>query len=124
MWRGIRWDTLGVGLHECSAAMPPPYYAHSGRRPDFGDWQPLADHLRNVAEVARELTRRACPHDPDLAATAYAAGLLHDLGKYRPQFQLMIRGVPVQKETTYHKQAGAAKAFDARNSPAAFAIAG
>jgi CRISPR-associated endonuclease/helicase Cas3 len=70
------------------------------------------------------LARAACARDQVLAATARAAGLLHDLGKYRLGYQQMIRGVPVQKELTYHKQAGAAKAFEGRNAPLAFAIVG
>src|SRR5215813_12840423 len=96
------------------------FFAHSGTRPDHSDWQWLAEHLRSVAELARCLAHRACPHDPDLADAAFASGLLHDLGKYRPEFQLMLRGTRVQRERTYHKQAGAAKAFQARNGPVAF----
>ena len=30
------------------------YYAHSTDRPDRADWQPLCEHLREVAELARE----------------------------------------------------------------------
>ena len=91
------------------------YYAHSGERSDYGDWQSLRDHLRQVAELARRFAVEACPDDPALAEAAFAAGLLHDLGKYRPEFQQMIRGIDVQKERTYHKQAGAAKAHAARH---------
>jgi CRISPR-associated endonuclease/helicase Cas3 len=49
--------------------------------------------------------------------------LLHDLGKYRPEFQKMLRGGP-KGEQTRHKQAGAAEAADGKRLDVAFAIAG
>src|SRR5262245_58632154 len=110
-----------------------PYYAHSspiaGQGPP-ADWQLLADQLVGAAKLARQFAVDACPHDPTLADTAHAAGLLHDLGKYRDEFQLMLhccaRGVPlpVPREDTYHKQAVAAKAAYANCLEVAFAIAG
>ena len=100
------------------------YYAHSGDKSDFSDWQPLRDHLHEVAKLARHFAEAACPNDPVLADAAFAAGLLHDLGKYRVEFQQMIRKIPVQKEKTWHKQAGAATAAFANAEPSAFAIAG
>jgi CRISPR-associated endonuclease/helicase Cas3 len=101
-----------------------PFYAHSGRKADYSDWQLLADHLRRVARLARARAGRASPGDASLALAADAAGLLHDLGKFRPEFQRYIRNLPVPREKTYHKQAGAAVAADARHWPLAFAIAG
>jgi CRISPR-associated endonuclease/helicase Cas3 len=67
-----------------------PYYAHTAeladgtRDPDKSKWQHLADHLRNVAELAATF---AAPMGPEAAAEARLAGLLHDLGKYQPDFQ-------------------------------------
>ncbi len=67
------------------------YYAHTADGPDgkplpekSGKWQPLAAHLRNVAELAAKF---ADPMGPDAAAEASVVGLLHDLGKYQPDFQ-------------------------------------
>lgn len=66
------------------------FYAHTAehpdgtRDPDQSKWQPLADHLRNVAELAATF---AAPMGPEAAAEARLAGLLHDLGKYQPSFQ-------------------------------------
>jgi len=52
------------------------------------DWQPLPTHLVNVADKARKFADAF-----DLGEEAYIAGLLHDLGKYRIKFQLLIRGL-------------------------------
>jgi CRISPR-associated endonuclease/helicase Cas3 len=100
------------------------FFAHSGDKSDHSDWQLLAEHLQRVAELARFCMADAVPSQPKLAELASAAGWLHDLGKYRDEFQQMIRGIRVQKEMTWHKQAGAARAFDVKNAPIAFAIAG
>ena len=100
------------------------FYAHSGHKDDNSDWQLLNDHLRGVASLAKGFAEVARPGDPTLSGAAFAAGLLHDLGKYRPQFQQMISGLHPRNEKTHHKQAGAAKAADAQNIPVAFTIAG
>ena len=99
------------------------YYAHSGRQPDLSDWQSLADHLRGVANSAVAMMQSANAAEP-FCRSANLAGLLHDLGKYRPEFQQMIRGGSPPRERTYHKQAGAAKAYFLGDIPVAFAVAG
>lgn len=65
------------------------YYAHTAEDPNgnplpesSGKWQPLAVHLRNVAELAAKF---AGPFSA--SEEARLAGLLHDLGKYQPDFQ-------------------------------------
>lgn len=62
--------------------MPKKFYSHSlpGRPPE--EWQPLEEHLRNVAEMARGFAEPFGGGD-----WAYVAGLLHDLGKYSIGFQ-------------------------------------
>ena len=58
------------------------YYAHSldGEPPE--KWQPLEEHLKNVAEMAAEFAR---PFGGE--KWARLAGLWHDLGKYSDAFQ-------------------------------------
>jgi CRISPR-associated endonuclease/helicase Cas3 len=102
------------------------FFAHTHESQDQpGDkWQPLSVHLRQVAVLAEQYASRITTADSSFARSAWLAGLLHDLGKYRLEFQQMLRGIPVQKEKTFHKQAGAAKASELGNFPVAFAVAG
>ena len=104
-----------------------PFYAHTAnlpdgsRDPDESHWQPLALHLRNVAELAATF---AAPFDA--SQEAYLAGLLHDLGKYRDEFQEYLRGQRESSVETQHAIFGAAWAADeTRQIPCtALAIAG
>ncbi|MCL4743539.1 MAG: CRISPR-associated helicase Cas3' [Phycisphaerales bacterium] len=85
--------------------------------------QPLADHLRGVAALAERFAAEARPGDAAFAESARVASLLHDLGKYRPEFQQLLAGRP-RGEATRHKQAGAARASALKRTDAAFAIGG
>jgi CRISPR-associated endonuclease/helicase Cas3 len=85
------------------------YYAHTAEDKDgnrlpesSGQWQPLADHLRNVAELAAKF---ANPMGPAAESEARLAGLLHDLGKYQPDFQ---RYLATGRPRTPHAIHGAA----------------
>lgn len=62
-------------------------FAHSTSNTDCSDWQPLVEHLLNVARLAAD---RAAPFGCE--ALAEAAGLLHDLGKYSTDFQRRLTG--------------------------------
>jgi hypothetical protein len=49
------------------------YYAHSGRCKDFTDWQMLAEHLRNVSNLASGFAEEARPGDTEFMAAARAS---------------------------------------------------
>jgi CRISPR-associated endonuclease/helicase Cas3 len=97
----------------------PDYFAHSlASRPE-SEWELLADHLSQVAELAAELAAAFQARE-----WGRLAGLWHDLGKYRPEFQARLRG---SGESVEHAGAGAALAFSkdrVRGLPLAFVIAG
>jgi CRISPR-associated endonuclease/helicase Cas3 len=100
------------------------FYAHTanddnGKRLPECRWQPLKDHLRSVAELAKEFARPL-----GLEAEAELAGLLHDLGKYRFEFQRYVRGECPSSFETQHAVFGAAWAFGQNLAGSAFAIAG
>src|SRR5579859_1107374 len=100
------------------------FYAHTaqdenGRRLPVCNWQPLKGHLRSVANLAKGF---GCPLG--IGAEAEIAGLLHDLGKYRLEFQRYLRGECPSSSDTQHAVFGAAWAFDQNLAGSAFAVAG
>ena len=118
-------DRVTAPANVCSRA----FWAHSD--PDGlkefdpkARWQPLAQHLREVARIAKHLAKAACPSDTTFHQNAYATGMLHDIGKYAPSFQRMIRG-EIPKDQGGHAARGAALAWDPiKAREAAFAIVG
>lgn len=91
---------------------PAPAYARTVTGPDGvclspDRWQPLEDHLTAVAAQASEFAQAL-----GAAEWARLAGLWHDLGKYHPEFQAMLRkaaaGQP--KPRVDHATAGAVHA--------------
>jgi CRISPR-associated endonuclease/helicase Cas3 len=65
------------------------FYAHSTESPDKSDWQPLEDHLCNVAKLAEEFAAVF-----GAGAWGRVAGLLHDAGKATRAFQERLEGSP------------------------------
>jgi len=78
------------------------YYAHSTDSQDKNNWQLLKDHLENVANCTSGFARKF-----DAEQFGYAAGLLHDIGKYSPEFQRRLDGAKIRVD---HSTAGAKEA--------------
>lgn len=93
-------------------------YAHSLPERPESEWEPLEVHLKEVATLAGEFsTAFGAPEWGELA------GLWHDVGKYKPEFQARIRGSGDQVE---HAGLGAALAASkgGLGQALAFVIAG
>jgi CRISPR-associated endonuclease/helicase Cas3 len=94
------------------------YFAHSGRQSDKRDWQGLAEHLENVAVLASANAARF-----GASEWGYAAGLLHDLGKYSDGFQLRLDGgVRIDHATAGAKEACAR--YKNLGTPLQYVVAG
>ena len=74
------------------------YYAHSLKDRPKEEWQPLDEHLENVAAMAAEFAKPFGGEE-----WAHLAGLWHDLGKYDPAFQRKLEGESVR---VVHSEAG------------------
>jgi CRISPR-associated endonuclease/helicase Cas3 len=96
-----------------------PYLAHT-ENPN-GQSHLLRDHLREVGNLSSDFASQI---DPSFNEAARWAGLLHDLGKYRDEFQEYLLGKRKGGEDTHHAVYGAALAFQKRWIAIAFAIAG
>ena len=96
-----------------------PYYAHSANA--AGVEHTLKDHLQAVGNLASYFAGKSCP---TLSDAAYWAGLLHDLGKYRDEFQQYLRAERDSSAETHHAVYGAALAYRQDWLGPAFAIAG
>ena len=105
------------------------YYAHSLEGKPPSEWQPLEEHLKNVAEIARSFSE-----DFGTGDWGYLAGLWHDIGKYSDEFQKKLNiqeGSDSHIETkpgrVDHSTAGAQHAFKFlgdKGKLLAYAIAG
>lgn len=91
-------------------------FAHSRPGEPVERWERLEVHLHEVAALAAEFAGAF-----EAAEWGRLAGLWHDLGKYRPEFQRRIRG---SREQVEHAGIGAALARQHGLIPLAFAIAG
>jgi CRISPR-associated endonuclease/helicase Cas3 len=63
------------------------YYAHSTNDESRANWQSLPEHLIDTANLAERFGQRI-----GFAKAARLAGLLHDVGKYTPEFQARLHG--------------------------------
>lgn len=74
------------------------FYAHSKPDEPPEKWQPLDEHLENVAQMAAEFAKPFGGEE-----WARVAGLWHDVGKYSDDFQRKLRG---EKRQVVHSEAG------------------
>lgn len=84
------------------------FYAHTAEDEDGQilskpHWQGLETHLSNVANMACEFSGSL-----GLEREAFLAGLLHDVGKYRKEFQEYLSGRRSKSSETQHAIYGAA----------------
>lgn len=95
-------------------------YAHTPD--DSGRWQPLVEHLENVAALASEFCGSV--NAPDVG---FWIGLWHDVGKFAPAFQAYLRECAEHPNDRHrgpdHKAAGTKLALD-HLSLAALAVQG
>jgi len=90
-----------------------PFYAHSKPGCPVSEWQPLDQHLQNVAEKAKEFAEPFGSGE-----WGHHAGLLHDLGKAASEFQSYLKHANGLDDEDYdgirinHSSAGAAYAED------------
>ena len=88
------------------------YYAHSLKGRPREEWQELEEHLKNVATRAKTFAA-----DFGAGEWAYAAGMMHDIGKYSKEFQDMLAksinedANDEQQRGPDHSSAGAQKAI-------------
>ena len=116
-----RHFTRNVPMH--TESQPSQYFARKTEDGSRRQW--LHEHLRNVGSLARSFARDACVGNAPLAETAYLTGLLHDLGKYREEFQELLDGKRPKDKETAHSIYGASAVYSQFASLAgAFAIAG
>jgi CRISPR-associated endonuclease/helicase Cas3 len=97
------------------------FFAHSSERQDRSDWQLLKEHLERVAARAGSNAAKF-----NAAQLGYVVGLLHDLGKYSPDFQLERLGKESGRRVD-HSTAGAkitAERYGLIGRLLAFCIAG
>jgi len=95
------------------------YYAHSGN--EHNDWHLLREHLQAVGLLASQFSEK---NNIALKEAAHWSGLLHDLGKYRDEFQQYLKKERGGSSETHHAVYGAALAFQNEWLGPAFAIAG
>ena len=80
------------------------YFAHSGAGEGRDDWQSLQEHLEETGARAAAFLGAV-----GLGPIAKSAGLLHDLGKFNPDFLRRLSGEPIRVD---HSTAGAKVAIE------------
>lgn len=95
------------------------FFAHSVAGKDREAWEPLVDHLTEVADRAARFAASF-----GFGEFGHAAGLLHDLGKYQPAFQARLAGNVERVDHAAHGACYARRAFGLLGGLIAHGIAG
>ena len=99
--------------------MDPVFFAHTLKGSGSETWELLIPHLVGTAERASRFAAAfGC------AEMGYAAGLLHDLGKYQSAFQLRLRGDPRSVDHAAHGAVYARRHYQQFGDLLAHGIAG
>lgn len=112
-------DVMAARSSRTNATSHPVFFAHSGLEPDRSDWQPLSEHLRNVARLASEFSAAF-----GASNCGYAAGALHDLGKYTSDFQRRLNGHLIRVDHATRGAIVAVERYGALGRLLAYGIAG
>lgn len=102
------------------------FFAHTAPEHDpDGSWQSLPEHLNQVAELAGHFATEARPGDEDFKRSAELCAYLHDLGKFRDDFQRYLSGeIPKSKKTRHAIYGAKAAATCLKSLHALFVILG
>lgn len=98
---------------------PPLFLAHSSPNLAKAEHQPLDNHLYNVAQLAAKFASSF-----NASELAFAAGLLHDLGKYSTAFQQRLMGAAIKVNHSSHGGKIALECYGKAGYLLAYAIAG
>ncbi|MEW6182558.1 MAG: CRISPR-associated helicase Cas3' [Bacillota bacterium] len=95
------------------------YYAHSDNEKDRKQWHMLQTHLHDTGETAAFFARVF-----GAKKLAYVAGLLHDVGKYAPEFQDRLDGRNIKVDHSTPGAVEAEKKYGPVGRVLAYTIAG
>jgi len=86
------------------------FYAHSLENRPLSEWHALNDHLNEVARMAKSFAKKLGAED-----LGWCAGLLHDIGKFHPDFQKYLKEQNRRRGSVDHSSSGAVLAHAAGN---------
>lgn len=95
------------------------YYAHSNNEKEKTQWHLLKNHLEDTGGIAADFARSFGGEE-----IAHVAGLLHDLGKYSPEFQKRLEGHGFKVDHSTPGAVEAGKRYGAHGILLAYVIAG